>query len=153
MVSKSSLFFTSLHFSLSQFLPGPRKRLTVTLTRTFGQSPRFPCCQDLLELWVVKYSIPGRVLGCFSLFGVGLLLMIGADIFLAQCADATLCSILSILCALYFPFKFRSHRPDLTLIVLLLAVFWLVCGFWWWLGYLFLIYFTNTHVKEGDFVD
>lgn len=146
MVSKFSMFLTSLQFSTSQFFPHRRQQIMEFLKEIAEDVPAAPFCEDILEIWLEEFGFSGLLWGNLALFGFGFLLMIVADILLCHSHNSIVQISISIMGALYCLFKFKSHQPATILLILLFVGFWTVCGFWWSLGFLFLMYFTNMGI-------
>lgn len=149
MVSKFSLFITTL---LSPF-PHRKQQLIELLEEITEDVPATPCCEDILELWAEEFGASGLVLGNIALFLAGFLLMVAVDLFLYRWNSGTISTILRSVSVLYCFFKFRSHLPSTALLILLFTAFWALCGFWWSIAFVFLVYFTNMgamYAKGGS---
>lgn len=152
MIGRFSFFLASLQFTLSQFFPQRRQQLLEFLEEASENLPAYPCCEDVLEIWLEQFGIGGVILGNIALFGIGLLLMLAVD--LASAGGNGFTSLL-LRCAgaLYCTLKFKCTNPAVLLLILLFVLLWLVCDFFWCIAFLFLVTFTNCgifHSKGGS---
>lgn len=147
MIGKISLFWTSLFYPI--VLPHRRQQLMELFEEICEDVPAHPCCQDILELWLEGYGPEGLLLGNVALFGLGLLLMVGVDLFLRRYGCPTLALVLGAFSSLFCLAKFRTRAPATYLLIGLFALYWLLSGFWWSVAFLFLIYFTNMGLRYG----
>lgn len=143
MVSKFSFFFTTLQFTPSHFFPHRRQQLMDLLEEIAEDLPTNPCCEDLLEIWLESFGVSGLILGNLALFGIGFLLMMSVDLRLWRWSGSLFQTAIPIVNGLYCLLKFKTHLPSTCLLILLFVIFWMLCGFWWSIGFLFLVYFTN----------
>lgn len=146
MVRKISLFMNTLLYPFPHLFPQRRQQLMELLEELTEDVPIPPCCEDLLEIWAEEFGACGLLLGNLSLFLIGFLLMIAVDVILWRWHGPCSSAVIHGLSVLYCLFKFKSDLPSTTILILLFTVFWALCGFWWSLAFLFLVYFTNMGV-------
>lgn len=153
MSAKINLFFTTVQWSLSRLLPHRRQQLLHSLEQFAEDLPDAPCCQDLLEIWAENYGHGGLILGNLALFALGFLGMILLDHRLWRTQNVKFSLIGGLIAGLYNLFKFKTAEASTGLLILLLCLFWMICGFWWSIAFAFLVYFTNMgaiHALGGN---
>lgn len=147
MVRKLSLFLTSLCFTPTLPFPHRRQQIIDFLEELAEELPASPGCEDVLQIWLEVFGTGGLLLGNLGLFLLGFGLMILSDIFLHRCSRPAICLLVRSVSGLYCLLKFRNHNPAVRLMMVLFCLYWLICGFWWSIGFLFLVYFTNMGVR------
>lgn len=147
MVGKLSLFLRSSLFPFSHIFPHRRQQLMELLKELAEDAPSSLYCEDILELWAEDFGVGGMLLGNAALFLLGLILMIGVDVLIHRCNSLHVSLLAGSLTTLYCLVKFRTAKLSSYFFIILFCLYWLISGFWWSIGFLFLVYFTNTCVR------
>lgn len=148
MVRKLSLFLHCLFYPFQSLLPHRRQELMELLEEATEDCQAQPYCEELMEIWMEEFGLEGILLGNVALFLLGLILMIAVDVLLHRYQATGLSAVVSSVSGLYCLIKFRTPRPHVNLLILLFALFWMICGFWWSVAFVFLIYFTNMGARS-----
>lgn len=146
MIRPFSLFVQSLFCPFANLFPHRKQQLLELLEEIAEEAPCSPCCEDLLEFWLEQFGGGGLLLGNIALFFIGLVLMIGVDLLVHHSGGVT-AVIAGAFSIVYSALKFRTGKPMIDLAILVFSLYWMLCGFWWSIGFVFLVYFTNIGVR------
>lgn len=145
MVSKFSFFAATAQYGIFRFIPSRRQQFAEYLEEFSENAPGYPCCQDILEIWLNEFGYGGLLLGSIALFLLGLLLMAAADAAIRHMGNGKTTFAINLLSSLYCIDKFRGNpkKPIQNVLILLYVGTSLVAGFQWTITMLFLIIFVN----------
>lgn len=149
MLTKSSLFFASLQFGISQLFPHWRQNVLNSLKDGSADFSEELCCGDVLELWLGEFGGGGLLLGNIALFGLCFLTMVGADCFFRRIVGTGGYSLVNSLCGLFCFLKFHTGRLESNLLISVFILIWMFSGFMWWQAVIFLAGFTSV-IAKGD---
>lgn len=153
MVSKISFFLSTLMYNVFRFFPQRKQEFVEYLEQLSEDVSLDLWCGDILEIWLEEFGCVGLLLGNISVFLIGFLVLIAADIVIWRVSNTCMTMVMNLLSGCYCLDKFKSSpfRSAQNILILSYILISILAGFQWTMTMIFLVLFVNmtVYAKRG----